>query len=143
MNPSELAKAYYDNIQEAKKSYEEAKRLLEYLPHDFSIMSSASILVESIFTNPVSLEELLIELDKFNPPLEYISCYAAYSGDLAVRFITKFPIGKNSWTIIFDCNEPVKALEYFTGGTCKLVTKKYEQTHVSVECALADYEKGE
>lgn len=142
MNPSELAKAYYANIQEAKKSYEEAKRLLEYLPHDFSIMSSASILTESIFTNPVSLEELLIELDKFNPPLEYSHCYAAYSGDLAVRFITKFPIGKNSWAIIFDCNEPVKALEYFTGGTCKLVTKKYEETHISVECALADYEKG-
>ena len=143
MNPSELAKAYYDNLQEAKKSYEEAKRLLEYLPHDFSIMSSASILAESIFTNPVSLEELLIELDKFNPPLEYSSCYAAYSGDLAVRFITKFPISKDFWSIVFDCNEPVKALEYFTGGTCKLVIKKYEKTHVSVECALADYEKGE
>ena len=143
MNPNELAKAYYDNLQEAKKSYEEVKRLLEYLPHDFSIMSSASILVESIFTNPVSLEKLLIELDKFNPPLEYSSCYAAYSGDLAVRFITKFPIGKNFWAIIFDCNEPVKALEYFTGGTCKLVTKKYEQTRISVECALDDYEKGE
>ena len=143
MNSSELAKAYYDNLQEAKKSYEEAKRLLEHLPRDFSIMSSASILAESIFTNPVSLEELLIELDKFNPPLEYSSCYAAYSSHLAVRFITKFPIGKNFWAIVFDCNEPVKALEYFTGGTCKLVIKKYEQTHVSVECALADYEKGE
>ena len=143
MNPNELVKTYYDNIQNAKKSYEEAKRLLEHLPHSFSIMSSASILAESIFTNPVSLEELLIELDKFNPPLEYSNCYAAYSNDLAVRFITKFPIGKNFWAIIFDCNEPVKALEYFTGGTCKLVTKKYEKTHVSVECALADYEKGE
>ena len=143
MNPNELAIAYYNNLQEAKKSYEEAKRLLEYLPHSFSIMSSASILAESIFTNPVSLEELLIELDKFNPPLEYSNCYAAYSGDLAVRFITKFPIGKNFWSIVFDCNEPVKALEYFTGGTCKLVIKKYEQTHASVECALADYEKGE
>ena len=143
MNPSELVKRYYDNIQNAKKSYEEVKRLLEHLPHDFSIMSSASILTESIFTNPVSLEELLIELDKFNPPLEYISCYAAYSGNLAVRFITKFPIGKNFWCIVFNCNEPVKALEYFTGGACKLVIKKYEETHVSVECALADYEKGE
>lgn len=141
MNPSELEKAYYANIQKAKKSYEEAKRLLEYLPHDFSIMSSASILTESIFTDPVSLEKLLIELDKFNPPLEYSNCYAAYIGDLAVEFITNFPIGKNFWRIVFDCNEPVKALEYFTGGTCKLVTKKYEQTHVSVECALADYEK--
>ena len=143
MNPNELVKAYYNNLQDAKESYEEVKRLLEYLPHDFSIMSSASILVNAIFTNPISLEELLIELDKFNPPLEYSSCYAAYSGDLAVRFITKFPIGKNFWAIVFDCNEPVKALEYFTGGTCKLVIKKYEKTHVSVECALADYEKGE
>ena len=143
MNPNELVKAYYANIQEAKKSYEETKRLLEYLPHDFSIMSSASILVKSIFTDPVSLEKLLIELDKFNPPLEYNRCYAAYNGNLAVRFITKFPIGKNFWEIVFDCNEPVKALEYFTGGTCKLVTKKYEETHISVECALDDYEKGE
>ena len=143
MNPNELVKAYYDNLQEAKKSYEEAKRLLEYLPHDFSIMSSASILVNAIFTNPIPLEELLIELDKFNPALEYSSCYASASGNLAVKFYTKFPIGKNFWAIVFDCNEPVKALEYFTGGTCKLVTKKYEKTHVSVECALADYEKGE
>lgn len=143
MNPNELVKRYYDNIQNAKKSYEEVKRLLEHLPHDFSIMSSASILSKSIFTNSVSLEELLIELDKFNPLLEYSNCYAAYSGNLAVMFITKFPIDDNFWHIVFDCNEPVKALEYFTGGTCKLVTKKYKQTHVSVECALADYEKGE
>ena len=143
MNPNELVKAYYDNLQEAKKSYEEAKRLLEYLPHDFSIMSSASILVNAIFTDPISLEELLIELDKFNPPLEYLTCYASSSGGLAVKFITKFPIDGDFWRIVFDCNEPVKALEYFTGGTCKLVIKKYEQTHVSVECALADYEKGE
>lgn len=142
MNPSELAQAYYDNIQNAKKSYEETKRLLEYLPHDFSIMSSASIFVNAIFTDPVTLEELLINLDKFNPPLEYITCYASVSGNLAVKFYTNFPIGKNFWTIVFDCNEPVEALEYFTGGTCKLVIKKYKQTHVSIECALADYEKG-
>lgn len=142
MNPSELAQAYYDKIQNAKKSYEETKRLLEYLPYDFSIMSSASILTESIFTDPVSLEELLIELDKFNPPLEYSKCYISYNDNLAFKFITKFPIGKNFWAIVFDCNEPAKALEYFTGGTCKLVTKKYEQTHVSVEYELADYEKG-
>lgn len=143
MNPNELVKAYYDNLQEAKKSYEEAKRLLEHLPHSFSIMSSASILVNAIFTNPISLKELLIELDKFNPPLEYLTCYASSSGNLAIKFYTKFPLDKSFWAIVFDCNEPVKALEYFTGGTCKLVTKKYEQTHVSVECALADYEKGE
>ncbi len=143
MNPNELVKAYYDNLQEAKKSYEEAKRLLEYLPHNFSIMSSASILADAIFTNPVSLEELLIELDKFNPPLEYHTCYASASGNLAVKFYTNFPLDERFWTIVFDCYEPVKALEYFTGGACKLVTKKYEKIHVSVECALADYEKGE
>ena len=91
----------------------------------------------------MSLEELLIELDKFNPPLEYHTCYASTNDGLAVRFITKFPLKNTFWCIVFDCYEPVKALEYFTGGTCKLVTKKYEKTHVSVECALADYEKGE
>lgn len=142
MNPSELTKAYYDHMQNAKKSYEETKRLLEYLPHDFSIMSSASIIVNAIFTDPVTLKELLINLDKFNPPLEYSNCYASASGNLAVQFYTNFPLDERFWRIVFDCNEPVKALEYFTGGTCKLVTKKYEQTHVSVECALADYEKG-
>ena len=143
MNPNELVKAYYNDLQDAKESYEEVKRLLEHLPHDFSSMSSASIFVDAIFTNPMSLEELLIELDKFNPPLEYLTCYASANGGLAVNFNTKFPIKNDFWRIVFDCHEPVKALEYFTGGTCKLVTKKYEKIHVSVECALADYEKGE
>lgn len=143
MNSNELVKAYYNNLQDAKESYEEVKRLLEHLPHDFSSMFSASILANAIFTNPMSLEELLIELDKFNPPLEYHTCYASTNDGLAVRFITKFPLKNTFWCIVFDCYEPVKALEYFTGGTCKLVTKKYEQTHISVECALADYEKGE
>lgn len=141
MNPNELVKAHYNDLQDVKKSYEEVKRLLEHLPHDFSSMSSASILADAIFTNPMSLEELLIELDKFNPPLEYHTCYASSSGSLAVKFNTNFPIKNGFWCIVFDCNEPVKALEYFTGGTCKLVTKKYEKTHISVECALADYEK--
>ena len=143
MNPNELVKAYYNDLQDAKESYEEVKRLLEHLPHDFSSMSSASILADAIFTNPMSLEELLIDLDKFNPPLEYLTCYASANGGLAVKFNTKFPLKNDFWCIVFDCHEPVKALEYFTGGTCKLVTKKYEKTHVSVECALADYEKGE
>ena len=143
MNPNELVKAYYDNLQDAKELYEEVKRLLEHLPHDFSSMSSASILADAIFTNPMSLEKLLIELDKFNPPLEYRTCYASTDDGLAVKFNTKFPIKNDFWCIVFDCYESVKALEYFTGGTCKLVIKKYEKTHISVECALADYEKGE
>lgn len=138
MNRDELLKKSYDEIQEAHNRHAEIAKLAEGLPFDFSIISSASVLVRTVFTTTITLEKLLSELDKFTPPLKYTHVYSSES-DLAVCFVTEIPLKESFWRITFFCKDTDKALEYFTGGTCKIVTKEVSQKLYSVECALSDY----
>ena len=138
MNRDALLKASYDKIQEARDTHAEIVKLVEALPSTFSIIGHASVLARTVFTTTVNLEKLLVELDKFTPPLEYTKVYSSGS-DLAVCFATKIPLGESFWHITFFCNDADKALEYFTGGTCKITTKEVPQKLYSVECALSDY----
>lgn len=138
MNRDELLKTSYDEIQKARDTYAEIAKLVEALPFNFAIISSASVLVRTVFTTTIAFEKLLAELDKFTPPLEYTWVYSSGS-DLAVCFDTKIPLGESFWHITFFCNDADKALEYFTGGTCKITTKEVPQKLYSVECARSDY----
>ena len=119
-------------------THAEIVKLVEALPSTFSIIGHASVLARAVFTTTVSLEKLLAEIDKFTPPLEYTHVYANGS-DLAVCFDTKIPLRKTFWGITCFCKDADKALEYFTGGTCKITTKEVPQKLYSVECALSDY----
>lgn len=138
MNRDALLKVSYDKIQEARDTHAEIAKLVEALPSNFSIIGHASVLARTVFTTTVNLEKLLSELDKFTPPLEYTHIYANGS-DLAVCFDTKIPLRETFWGITFFCTDADKALEYFTGGTCKITTKEVSQKLYSVECALSDY----
>ena len=138
MNRDELLKISYDKIQEARDTHAEIVKLVEALPSNFSSIGHASVLACTVFTTTVSLEKLLVELDKFTPPLEYTHVYTNGS-DLAVCFDTKIPLRESFWGITFFCTDADKALEYFTGGTCKITTKEVPQKLYSVECALSDY----
>ena len=138
MNRDELRKTSYDKIQEAYNEHAEIVELATELPFNFSIICHASVLAGTVFTTTITLEKLLSELDKFTPPLEYAHVYSSGS-DLAVCFDTKIPLGESFWRITFFCNDADKALEYFTGGTCKITTKEVPQKLYSVECALSDY----
>ena len=138
MNRDELLKESYDEIQEACDKHAEIVELAKELPFNFSIISSASVLVHTVFTTTITLEKLLSELDKFTSPLEYTHVYSSGS-DLAVCFNTKIPLKKSVWRIVFFCKDTAKALEYFTGGTCKIVVIEVPQKLYSVECALSDY----
>lgn len=138
MNRDALLKVSYDKIQEAHDTHAEIVKLVEALPSNFSIIGHASVLACSVFTTTVSLEKLLAELDKFTPPLEYTHIYANGS-DLAVCFDTKIPLRESFWRITFFCKDADEALEYFTGGACKITTKEVPQKLYSVECALSDY----
>lgn len=138
MNRDELLKESYDKIQEARNEHAEIVKLVEALPSNFSIISHASVLVGAVFTKTITFEKLLSELDKFTPPLEYTHVYSNGS-DLAVCFVTEIPFEKSFWNIMFFCKDADKALEYFTGGTCKITTKEVSQKLYSVECALGDY----
>lgn len=138
MNRDELLKNSFDEIQEARDTHAEIAKLVEVLPSNFSIIGHASVLARTVFTTTVSLEKLLVELDKFTPPLEYTRVYSSGS-DLALCFDTKIPLRETFWGITFFCTDADKALEYFTGGTCKITTKEVPQKLYSVECALSDY----
>ena len=138
MNRDELLKNSFDEIQEAHNKHAEITKLVEALPLNFSSIAHASVLARTVFTTTITLEKLLAELDKFTPPLEYTHVYSSGS-DLAVCFDTKIPLGGSFWGITFFCNDADKALEYFTGGACKIVTKEVPQKLYSVECALSDY----
>ena len=138
MNRDELLKKSYDMIQEAHNKHAEIVKLVEALPSNFSIISHASVLACTVFTTTVTLEKLLAELDKFTPPLEYTQVYSN-GPDLAVCFDTKIPLSESFWRITFFCKDTIEALEYFTGGTCKITTKEVSQKLYSVECALSDY----
>ena len=138
MNRVELLKKSYDAIQEARDTHIALTELAEGLPFDFSIIFSASVLAGAVFTTTITFEKLLSELDKFTPPLEYTHVYSSGS-DLAVCFDTKIPLGGSFWGITFFCKDADKALEHFTGGTCKITTKEVSQKLYSVECALGDY----
>lgn len=138
MNRDELLKESYDKIQEARDMHAEIAKLVEALPSNFSIIGHASVLTGTVFTTSMTLENLLTELDKFMPPLEYRHVYSSGS-DLAVVFATKIPHKKSFWRITFFCTDAAEALEYFTGGACKITTKEVSQKLYSVECALSDY----
>ena len=138
MNRDELRKTSYDKIQEAYNEHAEIVELAMALPFNFSIISHASVLARTVFTTTITLEKLLSELDKFTPPLKYTHVYSSGS-DLAVCFATEIPLKESFWGITFFCKDTDKALEYFTGGTCKIVTKEVSQKLYSVECALGDY----
>ena len=138
MNRDELLKESYDKIQEARDEHAEIAKLVEALPSSFLIIGHASVLACAVFTTTITLEKLLSELDKFTPPLEYTHVYSSGS-DLAVCFATKIPLKKSFWGITFFCEDADKALEYFTGGTCKITTKEVSQKFYSVKCALGDY----
>ena len=138
MNRDELLKTSYDKIQEAHNAHAEVAKLVEALPSNFLIIGHASVLACTVFTTTITLEKLLSELDKFTPPLEYTHVYPSGS-DLAVCFVTKIPLKESFWSITFFCKDADKALEYFTGGTCKITTKEVPQKLYSVECALGDY----
>ena len=138
MNRDELFKTSYDKIQEARDAHTEIAELAKELPSNFLIIGHASVLARTVFTTTITLEKLLSELDKFTPPLEYTHVYPSGS-DLAVSFDTKIPLGASVWSITFFCKDADKALEYFTGGTCKITTKEVSQKLYSVECALGDY----
>ena len=138
MNREALLKVSYDKIQEARDTHAEIAKLVEALPSNFSIIGHASVLARTVFTTIVTFEKLLVELDKFTPPLEYTHVYSSGS-DLAVCFDTKIPLGESFWRITFFCKDADKALEHFTGGTCKITTKEVSQKLYSVECALGDY----
>ena len=138
MNRDALLKESYDKIQDARDKHAEIVELAKELPLNFSIISHASVLACAVFTTTITLEKLLSELDKFTPPLEYTHVYSNGS-ELAVCFATKIPFKKSFWRITFFCKDAVKALEYFTGGTCKITTKEVSQKLYSVECALGDY----
>ena len=138
MNRDELRKTSYDKIQEAYNEHAEIAELAEKLPFNFSIIGHASVLACTVFTTTITFEKLLSELDKFTPPLEYTQVYSSGS-DLAVCFATEIPLKKSFWSITFFCKDADKALEYFTGGTCKITTKEVSQKLYSVECALSDY----
>ena len=138
MNRDALLKVSYDKIQEAHDTHAEIAKLVEALPPNFSIIGHASVLVRMVYTTTVNLEKLLVELDKFTPPLEYTHVYSSGS-DLALCFDTRIPLRETFWGITFFCTDADKALEYFTGGTCKITTKEVPQKLYSVECALSDY----
>ena len=138
MNRDELRKTSYDKIQEAYNEQAEIVKLVEELPFNFSIIGHASVLTGTVFTTTITFEKLLSELDKFTPPLEYTQVYSSGS-DLAVCFATKIPLKESFWSITFFCKDADKALEHFTGGTCKIVTKEVSQKLYSVKCALGDY----
>ena len=138
MNRDELRKTSYDKIQEAYNEHTEIVELAKELPFNFSIIGHASVLACTVFTTTITLEKLLSELDKFTPPLEYTHVYSSGS-DLAVCFGTKIPLKESFWGITFFCKDADKALEYFTGGTCKITTKEVSQKFYSVKCALSDY----
>lgn len=138
MNRDALLKESYDKIQEARDKHAEIVELAKELPSNFSIISHASVLACAVFTTTITFEKLLSELDKFTPPLEYTQVYSSGS-DLAVCFGTKIPLKEFVWSITFFCKDVDKALEYFTSGTCKIVTKEVSQKLYSVECALGDY----
>ena len=138
MNRDALLKVSYDKIQEARDTHAEIAKLVEALPSNFSIIGHASVLARTVFTTTVGLEKLLSELDKFTPSLEYTHVYSNES-DLAICFDTKIPLRESFWSITFFCTDADKALEYFTGGTCKITTKEVSQKLYSVECALSDY----
>lgn len=138
MNRDELRKTSYDKIQEAYNEHADIVELVEALPSSFSIISHASVLACAVFTTAITFEKLLSELDKFTPPLEYTHVYSSGS-DLAVCFATEIPLKKSFWSITFFCKDADKALEYFTGGTCKITTKEVPQKLYSVKCALGDY----
>lgn len=138
MNRDELRKTSYDKIQEARDEHTEIVELAKELPSNFSIISHASVLAYAVFTTTITFEKLLSELDKFTPPLEYIHVYSSGS-DLAVCFATEIPLKKSFWSITFFCKDADKALEHFTGGTCKITTKEVSRKLYSVECALGDY----
>lgn len=138
MNRDALLKASYDKIQEARDMHAEIAKLVEALPSNFSIIGHASVLARAVFTTTVNLEKLLTELDKFTPPLEYERVYSSGS-DLAVCFDTKIPLRESFWSITFFCTDAAEALEYFTGGTCKISVKEVPQKLYLVECALSDY----
>ena len=126
MNRDELLKNSYAEIQKACNTQAEIAKLAGALPFNFSIIFHASILARTVFTTTVTLEKLLSELNKFTPPLEYTHVYSNES-DLAVCFNTKIPLGESFWRITFLCQDADRALEYFTGGTCKIVTKEVPQ----------------
>lgn len=138
MTRDELLKASYDKIQKARDAHAEIVELAQGLPFNFSTISGASVLVSTIFTTSMTLEKLLAELDKFMPPLEYSRVYSSGS-DLAVNFVTKIPHKESFWRITFFCKDATEALEYFTGGTCKISVKEVPQKLYSVKCALGDY----
>ena len=138
MNRDDLLKESYDKIQEARDKHAEIVKLVEALPSNFSIISHASVLACAVFTTTITFEKLLSGLDKFTPPLEYTQVYSSGS-DLAVCFDTKIPLKESFWRITFFCKDADKALEYFTGGTCKITTKEVSQKLYSVKCALGDY----
>lgn len=69
MNRDALLKASYDKIQEACDAYNEIVKLVEALPSNFSVIGHASVLARTVFTTTVNFEKLLVELDKFTPPL--------------------------------------------------------------------------
>ena len=138
MNRDELLKESYDEIQQARDAHTEIVELAKELPFNFVSIYSASVLVGTVFTKTITFEDLLAELDKFTPPLEYCRVYSSGS-DLAVNFATKIPLKKSFWRITFFCKDADKALEYFTGGTCKITAKEVSQKLYSVECALSDY----
>ena len=123
MNRDALLKESYDKIQKVCDDYNEIVKLVEALPSNFSIIGHASVLARSVFTTTVNFERLLSELDKFTPPLEYTNVYSSGS-DLAVCFDTKIPLRESFWRITFFCKDADKALEYFTGGTCKIAVKE-------------------
>ena len=138
MNRDALLKESYDKIQQACDAHTEIVELAKELPLNFSIISHASVLACTVFTTTITFEKLLSELDKFTPPLEYTHVYSSGS-DLAVCFATEIPLKKSFWSITFFCKDADKALEYFTGGTCKITTKEVPQKLYSVKCALGDY----
>ena len=138
MNRDELRKTSYDKIQEAYNEHAEIVELAMELPSNFSIIGHASVLAGTVFTTTITFEKLLSELDKFTPPLEYTHVYSSGS-DLALCFDTKIPLRETFWGITFFCTDADKALEYFTGGKCKITTKEVPQKLYSVECALSDY----
>ena len=138
MNREALLKVSYDKIQEARDTHAEIVKLVEALPSNFLIIGHASVLAGTVFTTTITFEKLLSELDKFTPPLEYTQVYSRGS-DLAVCFGTKIPLKESFWSITFFCKDADKALEYFTGGTCKITTKEVSQKVYSVKCALGDY----
>ena len=123
MNRDALLKESYDKIQKVCDDYNEIVKLAEALPSNFSIISYASILARAVFTTTVNFEKLLSELDKFTPPLEYSHVYSSES-DLAICFNTAIPLRESFWRITFFCKDADKALEYFTGGTCKIAVKE-------------------